>query len=213
MANAPSALSLEWATDGPSSTPAFRMLGSRLSQLAFNFATRDGALTYQAQGMGIPVAAGSATTVLTPTATDQLAGWNVSATFGSQTLETALDGQITLARTLIPVHGALSTAGIQAPRVIRSGQLKVTGRLSFEFAGTVAYNNYLAAKNDAALTIVFTQGSYNLTFIMTKLGWREGSIDVADNIYTVPIQFNALHNSTDAGPINITFLNGVAVGY
>lgn len=203
----PKSLSLEWAQN----VQPYKMLGTYLSQLAFQFNAQDGLFTYSAQAMG-KLGATVAQTSLSIGSVQSLAGWMISATVGGVAFSNYLmEGGITITRALRPVHGSKNVAGGTQDLVkLWPCQLSVQARLVFEFESTSEFALFQAATKDTVVLTMQRSASESIAFTMTNTGWRQAEYEVSDNIYRVVANVNGLYNSTDAGPCAIVITNAIA---
>ncbi len=206
----PPSLTLEWVTD-----PVVYLCGGfRQSQLTLNFNGNDGTLTYQTQGIGKIGASGTATVSPTWPAAVPLAGWMGSITVGGGAANVLIEGSLNVKRALRPLHGLKNTVGGTQDLVsLYPGPISVDGRLIFEFTSTAEYDYYAAATTNVVVLTFQKDATHNMQITMSKLAWRLGELEIAENAYQCVAQVNALYNTTDAGICKVVMKNDQASGY
>ena len=200
----PPSYAAEWVTD----VSPYVVCGWYPSQLTINFNGTDGALSYSVQGLG-KLGVACAATAWTGPAVPQVAGWqgSIAVAGGNGTL---LEGSLTFQRPMRLIHPVSATQNISNQR---PGPLQVTGRLTFEYAGTTEWAHYVAAAKVATVLTFQRVVGEVIVITMTAMGWRVATLDVADNIYTMGAQVNGIHNATDAGPCVVTVTNARSTAY
>ena len=193
--------------------------GAKISDLSLKY-TADGLVEYTAKGMSLaPVAASSPTS--TYSAVTAFAGWQAAVAIGgsARTTNVLLDAQIDLKRTVTVVDGISGTA---TPLFIWSGELDVTGKLTFVYDDNTDYNNMIN-NTQPSLSIDLTQGTTlagatEIKLFMTKCAFTDAAPDPGADYMKMAVTFTARANTTDVGasggfsPIKATLKNAKASG-
>jgi hypothetical protein len=149
---------------------------------------------------------GSAVTP-TPTTTTPFAGWQFNATLGGTANLNLVGFDISLKRKLYVQHAANNSS---QPSAIIAGGLEVTGKATFDKVDDTELNAFL---NNTQPSFVFqgTQSgtSFGLTINMGKCAFLKDPV-TAKEVVQGDVEFEAIDNTTNVGPVAITLVNGTA---
>jgi hypothetical protein len=149
------------------------------------------------------------TTGITPTPASTLpfAGWQFTATLGGSANLNLVGFDISLKRKLYVQHAANNSTN---PTAIVAGGLEVTGKATFDKADDTELNAFL---NNTQPSFVLTgtqpTTNYQLTLNMNKCAFLKDPI-TAKEVVQGDVDFEALDNTSNNGPIAITLINAVA---
>jgi hypothetical protein len=179
--------------------------GTMLEEVTLKWAN-GGDIEYSVKGQGYPSAV--ATTVTpTTTTTIPLQGWQASVTLGGTANINMVGFDLSLKRKLYVQYAANNT---QKPTAIVALGLEVTGKATFDKADDTELSDFLS-NTQPALSIVLTQPvtNYVLTLQMSKCAFIKDPVTTKE-VVQGDVEFSAIDNSTDGGPIKITLANSVA---
>lgn len=194
--------------------------GAKLSDLSLKY-TADGIVEYTAKGMSLAPVAASAPAA-SYSAAKAKAGWQAAVQIGgaARTSNVLLDAQIDLKRNVTVVDGLTGTS---TPILVWSGELDVTGKLTFVYDDDTDYQN-LINNSQPALSIVLSTGAgtnagdTKIGLQMTKCAYTDGSSDAGADYMKFGVSFTARANTTDVGasagfsPIKATLINAKPSG-
>jgi hypothetical protein len=173
--------------------------GCKFQKLDLKF-SGDGMLEYQTHAVGMSFATAAfatssytATTVLVP-------NYVCTATLGSVASAIVTDGQLTVSRSVDPVHAIDGTA---TPNGVFAGSdLETSGQLTlvYDVASEVALQNYINGTG-GSLTLDWVQGvSREIKAVMTSVTIDDASLDRAQGKWgELQLKFTACANTTDVG--------------
>lgn len=143
----------------------------------------------------------------TPTSTTPFAGWQFTATVGGTANLNLVGFDISLKRKLYVQHAANDSTN---PTAIVAGGLEVTGKATFDKADDTELNAFLN-NTQPSFVLQGTQPTTNfgLTLNMNKCAFLKDPIS-AKEVVQGDVDFEAIDNSTNGGPIAITLINGVS---
>jgi hypothetical protein len=143
----------------------------------------------------------------TPTSTTPFAGWQFTATIGGSANLNLVGFDISLKRKLYVQHAANNST---QPTAIVAGGLEVTGKATFDKADDGELSAFL---NNTQPSFVLTgtqpTTNYQLTINMGKCAFLKDPI-TAKEVVQGDVEFEAIDNGTNNGPIAITLVNAVA---
>lgn len=146
---------------------------------------------------------------LTPSPTSLLpfAGWQFNATLGGTTNLNLVGFDLSLKRKLYVQHSANNSS---QPTIIIAGGLEVTGKATFDKADDTELNAFLN-NTQPSFVLQGTQPGTNfgLTINMNKCAFLKDAIS-GKEVVQGDVEFEAIDNTTNGGPVAITLVNGVA---
>lgn len=170
-----------------------RHFGAQLS--ALNFSWEDGGLlaySAEAQTMGDTVVAAP---VASYGALAPLAAWNSTCLIGGVAAYPK-SGSLNITRSEAgPIH---VQDGLQSPRHVWVGALSVEGSCNLLMENDTYFQQFID-NTQPTLAFAFGSGAAALTFLMSKVSWRDPRPTADGGYMTLPINFKALGNTTDAG--------------
>lgn len=143
----------------------------------------------------------------TPTSTAPFAGWQFTAQLGGTNDLNLVGFDISLKRKLYVQHAANNST---QPTAIIAGGLEVTGKATFDKADDTELNAFLN-NTQPSFVLQGTQPGTNfgLTINMGKCAFIKDPI-TAKEVVQGDVEFEAIDNTSNSGPIAITLVNGVA---
>ncbi|MCK9468419.1 MAG: phage tail tube protein [Porticoccaceae bacterium] len=186
-----------------------RIAGARFGQLTFSWNAGEGVIAYNLTGMGLMTesvnADGTAVTAETP-----WPGWRQAVT-SSGLDDLVAGGEIAITRELQVVHTGEDN---RSPRHINVGPTQVNGNLLVAVEANLAVYDMFRASTRQSLNILFDDAtaSRSIGFQMTDclLTAAPAEIDRGGVSVFLRLNFEGIHNSTDAGPIEVEVENSVA---
>jgi hypothetical protein len=143
----------------------------------------------------------------TSTATTPFAGWQFTGTLGGTANLNLIGFDISLKRKLYVQHAANNS---QNPTSIIAGGLEVTGKATFDKADDTELNAFL---NNTQPSFVLTgtqpTSNYQLSINIGKCAFLKDPI-TAKEVVQGDVEFEAIDNTSNAGPVAITLVNGTA---
>ena len=170
-------------------------------------------LTYSSQFAGYASATLSAPTP-SFSALDPIAGWVGTISLGGSPNALLEELDLTFTRNVSPVF---TVDGDQTPSLLWQGPLSVSGRMMLIADAETEFTKYLAVTK-SALVVTLTQGTASLAVTMTSVVYTSAKIERGDDFTQVSVQFEAIANTTDAGPsggfapAKVVLMNSVATG-
>jgi hypothetical protein len=182
-----------------------RFAGQMAEELTIKWADKAALeFTFKSKGK-----ASATSTTATPsyTTTIPLVNWNFSMTLGGSSNLNLIGFDISMKRKLTILHPANSTTD---PSAIVSGGMAVTGKATFAKADDTELTAFLN-NTQQVLVLTGTQATtnYGIVFTLTKCAFTKAPVTAKD-IVELDVEFEAIDNTTDAGPCTIKLLNGVA---
>jgi hypothetical protein len=142
-----------------------------------------------------------------PTSTAPFAGWQFTAQLGGTNNLNLVGFDISLKRKLYVQHAANNSTN---PTAIVASGLEVTGKATFDKADDTELNAFL---NNTQPSFVLTgtqpTTNYQLILNMGKCAFLKDPI-TAKEVVQGDVEFEAIDNTTNLGPIAITLVNAVA---
>lgn len=147
--------------------------------------------------------------ITTPTPTfgtvDPVHGVTTTFTLAGSANTNLVGATITMKREVKMLHGA---DGTQNPTKGVSGRLEVTGKVTFDVEDESEYLNFINQTNPA-LVFTFNGATANNKMVVTlsKVDITKANVDRSQEWVRVDMDFRALYNVTDAGPVSIVLSN------
>lgn len=160
-------------------------------------------VTFKSQGAPSAVNAGPLTP--SPSATVPFLAWQFAATLGGTSNPRLIGFDISLKRKLY-VQYAVNNS--QAPSAILALGLDVTGKATFDKADDTELNAFLN-NTQPPLVLTGTSGVNSLTLNMGKCAFLKDPV-TAKEVVQGDVEFEAIDNTTNSGPIAVTLVNSVA---
>lgn len=190
--------------------------GQQFEELALKF-TAEGLLEYTAKSQGFASAVQTSPTASFSAVTAE-PNWECVVTIGGSTIAYSTDGEVTLKR---PVTQKYTLQNLQSPFRVWQGRLKVTGKLTFLMEDDTELTRYLT-NTQPSLDLNWTHGAsaalVQVKLHMTKAAYLTGQPVRGKDWIEMPVTFEAIANSTDAGasgglsPIKATVQNALPSG-
>lgn len=160
--------------------------------------------TYKSQGKASAVAA---TATPTLTTTQPFVGWIFSVTLGGTANVNLVGFDFTIKRKLYVQHSANNS---NQPTNIIAGPLECTGKCTFDKADDTELNMFLNNSQPSFVMTGTQSGSnYGFTITMTKTAFLKDTI-TGKEVVQGEVEFEAIDNTTDGGPVQIKVINGTA---
>lgn len=177
----------------------------------------EGLLEYDAKATGWQSTTASTPTpsfsTITPTPV-----WQATVSVAGSTVSNAVEGSLTLTRTVTPIYGI---SGTQNPYSIFVGALEVKGQLKFVMENDTQLTNFLS-NSQPAIVVNWTNGTgataTQLQATLTKGAYTAAIIDRSKDFVEVQIDLTGIANTTDAGstggyaPVKFVAQNAVTSG-
>lgn len=188
--------------------------GIAIHEVGISFSA-DGLLEYDAKGTGWLSSTASTPTpsfsTVLPTPV-----WQATVTIGGSAVANAVDGSITMTRSVTPIYGISNS---QAPYNIFLGALETKGQFKFVMENDTELTRFLT-NTQPSITIDWSNGSGStatqVAATITKGAYTTAVIDRSKDFVEVQIDLTGIANTTDAGstggfaPIKWTLKNAVA---
>lgn len=190
--------------------------GCQIHDLSLNFSA-DGLMEFDAKATGW---LSSAVATPTPSFTTVLPTpvWQGTVSIAGVTVAYAVDGSLSLTRSVDPVYGIGAT---KDPYQIFVGALETSGSFTFVMETDTELTRYLT-NTQPAIVLDWSNGSgataTQISATITKGAYTAASIDRGKDHVEIKVDVNAMANTTDAGstggyaPIKWTLKNAIASG-
>lgn len=190
--------------------------GVAIHEVGVSFSA-DGLLDFEAKGTGF---ASSTASTPTPAFSTVLPTpvWQATVTIGGSAVATAVDGSITMTRSVTPIYGISNT---QNPYNIFLGALEVKGQVKFVMENDTELTRFLT-NTQPAITLDWSNGSGStatqIACTLTKGAYTAAVIDRSKDYVEVTVDLTGIANTTDAGstggyaPIKWTLKNAIVSG-
>lgn len=171
--------------------------GIQVHDFSLKFSS-EGLLEYDAKATGW---ASATATTPTPTFSTILPTpvWAATVSVGGSTVSNAVDGEITMKRSVTPVYGISNT---QNPYSIFVGALEVTGKLTFVMEADTELTRYLT-NTQPAIVLNWVQGAgataTQIQATMTKGAYTAAAIERGKDYVEISVDLNPQANTTDKG--------------
>lgn len=178
--------------------------GHVVEELSFKWAD-NAALEYSLKSQG-KASAIATTTTPSNTTTIPFMGWQFNATLGDSANLNLVGFDISLKRKLYVQHSANNS---NQPTTVIALALDVTGKATFDKDDDTELNAFLN-NSQPSFVLTGTQPgtNYQLTFNMNKCAFIKDPV-TAKEVVQGDVEFEALDNTTNNGPIAITLVNSV----
>ena len=163
--------------------------------------TAEGLMDYDAKATGWQSATASTPTpsfsTIVPTPV-----WQGTVSVGGSTVANAVDGNISLKRSVTPIYGISNT---QNPYSIFVGALETTGQIKFVMENDTQLTNFLS-NTQPAIVLNWSNGSgataTQIQATITKGAYTAAVIERSKDFVEVTVDFTGIGNTTDAGASN-----------
>jgi len=168
----------------------------------------DGDFLISVKGQGKP-----STLVAKPTASystqNFLLGWQAQLTLAAQVNARIMGMKYTLKQKVEVIWGGNAQ---QAPTAINVGPLELTGQMDVEPNDETEFLYYINNTQPVA-SLNFTSGTNQLTLQQSKMGFEQGPISRSGDYVTIPMTFEGIYNTTDAGTLKAILVNPRSTSY
>lgn len=190
--------------------------GCQIHEVGLTF-NADGLMEFDAKATGFASATASTPTpsftTVTPTPV-----WQGTVTVGGTQVANAVEGSLTLTRSVTPIFGIANT---QNPYSVFLGALEVKGQLRFVMENDTQLTNFLS-NTQPAIVLNWAAGAGStatqIQATITKGAYTAAVIDRSKDFVEVVVDLTGIGNTTDAGstggyaPIKWVLQNAVASG-
>ena len=171
--------------------------GIQINDVNLKF-TADGALDYDAKGMGFLSATASTPTPSFSTVLPY-PSWIGTVSIAGSSIANSVDGNIQMTRPVTPIFGLSNTKN---PYSVFLGALETKGKIKFVMENDNELTRFLT-NTQPAITVNFAQGSGStatqLQFTVTKGAYVAAVIDRSTDFVQIEVDIDSQANTTDAG--------------
>lgn len=189
------------------SAQARQYAGSYVEEATIKY-TADGDLLIGAKGQGKP-----STLVTKPSASYStqsfLLGWQAVLTLSGQVNARIIGMTYSIKQKLEIIWGSNNQQG---PTAINVAGIELTGQVDVEPNDETEFL-YMLNNTQPAASLNFTSGSNQLTLQTTKMAFTKGPIERSGDFVKLPLTFEAVYNTTDAGTFKAIVVNPRSTNY
>lgn len=182
-----------------------RYAGFLPNELDFSFTPNEG-LKWSVKGESKKSVTATTTTPTFGTLPPFL-GWQGTLNLGGSANVHMLSFDTAIKRSNQVLKGSSGTQDIDA---IVPGPMEVTGKITVWMEDETELNYFLAGQPVAAVVTLTAANGHSITFTMTATVFEKGAVDRSKEYVTLDLNYEAVWNPTDAGPMAVTLVNSTA---